>query len=103
MTAAREPACLAMIIAGNGEVDITSQTTIIMGIDIYARWPEQDDEARQAQMEAWLSTGAGRIGYIREAYHGEPIAVAVEQLPAPAGWAEEFSLTPRPPGFDSFG
>ena len=43
-----------------------------MGIDIYARWPEQDDEARQAQMEAWLSTDAGHIGYIREAYHGNP-------------------------------
>jgi hypothetical protein len=43
-----------------------------MGIDIYARWPEQDAKALQAQIDAWASTYSGAIGYIREAYHGEP-------------------------------
>lgn len=43
-----------------------------MGIDIYARWPEQDDASRQAQVEAWASIDGGHVGYIREAYHGEP-------------------------------
>jgi hypothetical protein len=43
-----------------------------MGIDIYARWPGQDKKALQAQIAAWSSTDAGDIGYIREAYHGEP-------------------------------
>lgn len=60
------------VIAGNGEVDITSQHIIYMGIDIYARWPEQDAEARQAQIDAWSSIDAGDMGYIREAYHGDP-------------------------------
>jgi hypothetical protein len=61
-----------MFIAGNGEVDITNQPNINMGIDIHARWPEQDEDSRQAQMEAWGSTDHGHLGYIREAYHGEP-------------------------------
>jgi RNA processing factor Prp31 len=43
-----------------------------MGIDIYARWPEQDKDALEAQISAWGSTDSGDIGYIREAYHGEP-------------------------------
>ena len=45
-----------------------------MGIDIYAKWDGQGDDERQAQKEAWLSTEAGHIGYLREAYHGEPYA-----------------------------
>jgi hypothetical protein len=45
-----------------------------MGIDIYAHWRDQTDEAKAKQSEAWLSTGAGGKGYLREAYHGEPYA-----------------------------
>lgn len=45
-----------------------------MGIDIYARWRGQTDAERQAQEEAWLSTTSGHVGYLREAYHGEPYA-----------------------------
>jgi hypothetical protein len=43
-----------------------------MGIDIYATWPEQTFEEQEAQSKAWLSDGGGSIGYLREAYHGEP-------------------------------
>jgi hypothetical protein len=45
-----------------------------MGIDIYAKWRGQTDKARAEQSEAWLSTGAGGAGYLREAYHGTPYA-----------------------------
>jgi len=45
-----------------------------MGIDIYAHWRGQTKEAKGKQSEAWLSTGAGGMGYLREAYHGEPYA-----------------------------
>jgi hypothetical protein len=45
-----------------------------MGIDIYAKWTGQTDKASAAQSEAWLSTGAGGAGYLREAYHGTPYA-----------------------------
>ena len=31
-------------------------------------------EAKAKQSEAWLTTGAGGAGYLREAYHGEPYA-----------------------------
>jgi hypothetical protein len=45
-----------------------------MGIDIYAHWRDQSNEAKAKQSEAWLSTGAGGAGYLREAYHGAPYA-----------------------------
>ena len=45
-----------------------------MGIDIYAHWKDQSDEAKAKQSEAWLTIGAGGAGYLREAYHGEPYA-----------------------------
>ncbi len=45
-----------------------------MGIDIYAEWTGQTDKARAEQSAAWLSTGAGDTGYLREAYHGSPYA-----------------------------
>ena len=44
-----------------------------MGIDIYTRWNGQTDEERKAQ-ETGLSVHHGRMGYLREAYHGEPYA-----------------------------
>lgn len=45
-----------------------------MGIDIYARWDGQRAEEEAEQSKAWLSATAGRRGYLREAYHGEPYA-----------------------------
>ena len=45
-----------------------------MGIDIYAEWREQTDSERAAQVSEWLSTRSGEVGYLREAYHGEPYA-----------------------------
>jgi hypothetical protein len=45
-----------------------------MGIDIYARWHGQTRDEIQAQFEASFSIDAGGVGYLREAYHGEPYA-----------------------------
>jgi hypothetical protein len=45
-----------------------------MGIDIYARWENQTGYEAQVQEEAWLTAEAGDVGYLREAYHGEPYA-----------------------------
>ena len=45
-----------------------------MGIDIYARWRGQSEDEITAQHRAGSSTEAGRVGYLREAYHGEPYA-----------------------------
>jgi hypothetical protein len=45
-----------------------------MGIDIYARWEGQAPEELSRQAEAWLAGQAGDVGYLREAYHGEPYA-----------------------------
>ena len=47
---------------------------IIMGIDIYATWRGQRDDQTMAQGSAWLSILGGKVGYLREAYHGEPYA-----------------------------
>lgn len=45
-----------------------------MGIDIYTHWKGQSTEESERQHDAWLENTAGRIGYLREAYHGEPYA-----------------------------
>lgn len=45
-----------------------------MGIDIYAKWREQSEVERSRQTSAWRLTGSGEVGYLREAYHGEPYA-----------------------------
>lgn len=45
----------------------------IMGIDIYARWKGQTDEEKKAQYVSF-SIVHGHVGYLREAYHGEPYA-----------------------------
>jgi hypothetical protein len=47
-----------------------------MGIDIYARWSTQTDEEVTAQVTGF-SVEAGHVGYLREAYHGEPYATHV--------------------------
>jgi hypothetical protein len=44
-----------------------------MGIDIYARWKGQTDEEIKAQITGF-SVVHGHVGYLREAYHGEPYA-----------------------------
>jgi hypothetical protein len=45
-----------------------------MGIDIYAQWRGQTENERMAQLSVPFSTIVGRVGYLREAYHGEPYA-----------------------------
>lgn len=44
-----------------------------MGIDIYAQWEGQTPEEQQAQFTGF-SVVHGHVGYLREAYHGEPFA-----------------------------
>lgn len=44
-----------------------------MGIDIYARWKGQSDEEEADQLTGF-SVEHGHVGYLREAYHGEPYA-----------------------------
>ena len=44
-----------------------------MGIDIYARWKGQTEAEEQAQITGG-SVVHGHVGYLREAYHGEPYA-----------------------------
>ena len=44
-----------------------------MGIDVYAHWRGQTDEEKEAQYTGF-SIAHGHIGYLREAYHGEPYA-----------------------------
>lgn len=45
-----------------------------MGIDIYARWRDQTGDEEEAQYKAGFDSTVGDIGYLREAYHGEPYA-----------------------------
>jgi len=42
-----------------------------MGIDIYAQWEGQTEEEKKVQYTGFDTT-AGRVGYLREAYHGGP-------------------------------
>src|SRR5262249_3220894 len=44
-----------------------------MGIDIYVRWNGQTREEQEAQYTGF-SVVDGHVGYLREAYHGEPYA-----------------------------
>ena len=44
-----------------------------MGIDIYARWHGQTEAEAKAQYTGF-SVVRGHVGYLREAYHGEPYA-----------------------------
>jgi len=47
-----------------------------MGIDIYAEWDGMTKEERTAQMTGF-SVEHGHVGYLREAYHGEPYATTI--------------------------
>jgi hypothetical protein len=62
-----------------------------MGIDIYATWRNQTEGERDKQAEVWLSASDGGVGYLREAYQGEPYATRV-LMP------EAFDLTTYPKG-----
>jgi len=46
-----------------------------MGIDVYMKWKQQSDAQRKAQFTGFSIT-AGEVGYLREAYHGGPYAIA---------------------------
>jgi hypothetical protein len=47
-----------------------------MGIDVYMRWKGQTEEERKEQITGF-SLAHGHVGYLREAYHGEPYATRV--------------------------
>ena len=48
-----------------------------MGIDIYAEWDGMSEAESKARDAEWASAAAGHLGYLREAYHGEPYATKV--------------------------
>lgn len=47
-----------------------------MGIDIYAKWKGQT-KAQKDKQYTGFSLVSGHVGYLREAYHGEPYATHV--------------------------
>jgi len=47
-----------------------------MGIDIYAEWDGMTEAEKTAQSTGF-SAVHGHVGYLREAYHGEPYATKV--------------------------
>ena len=47
-----------------------------MGIDIYAEWDRMSMQDKAAQITGF-SVAHGHVGYLREAYHGEPYATKV--------------------------
>jgi hypothetical protein len=47
-----------------------------MGIDIYAKWDGMT-EAEEAAQITGFSVVHGHVGYLREAYHGDPYATKV--------------------------
>lgn len=47
-----------------------------MGIDVYMRWRGMTEKEKDAQVTGF-STEHGHVGYLREAYHGNPYATKV--------------------------
>src|SRR6266702_3732268 len=47
-----------------------------MGIDVYLNWDGMTEEDKEKQFTGF-SVHAGKIGYLREAYHGEPYATFI--------------------------
>lgn len=47
-----------------------------MGIDVYLSWKGMTKADRQAQYTGF-DTASGNLGYLREAYHGEPYGTPV--------------------------
>ncbi len=45
-----------------------------MGIDIYAKWDGMTTQEEDAAQITGFSIEHGHVGYLREAYHGEPYA-----------------------------
>ena len=60
-----------------------------MGIDIYMNWDDMTDDEKQAQYTGFDGT-AGNVGYLREAYHGEPYATDT-LVPEAFAWTEKIS------------
>ena len=58
-----------------------------MGIDIYMSWDDQTDDEKQAQYTGFSIT-SGDVGYLREAYHGEPYATDV-LVPESFEWTKD--------------
>jgi hypothetical protein len=48
-----------------------------MGIDIFAKWDGMSQAEEDEQLRAVFRADLGRLGYLREAYHGEPYATKV--------------------------
>ena len=48
-----------------------------MGIDIFAKWDGMSQAEEDEQHRAVFRADLGRLGYLREAYHGEPYATKV--------------------------
>lgn len=63
-----------------------------MGIDIYLRWQGQSEAEETAQITGFDTT-MGHVGYLREAYHGEPYATRVL---LPETWAGDEGGTAIP-------
>ena len=61
-----------------------------MGIDIYAKWSGMTREESKAQITGF-DTAAGQVGYLREAYHGEPYATRVL---VPEAFEDEVAVIP---------
>lgn len=47
-----------------------------MGIDVYLQWDGMNEAEKSAQYTGF-SVQSGHVGYLREAYHGEPYATRV--------------------------
>lgn len=68
-----------------------------MGIDIYMRWDGITKKEKEAQYTGFSVTSGG-VGYLREAYHGEPYATRVlvpEAFEAHGGWVKIKAATLR--------
>jgi hypothetical protein len=59
-----------------GRSNLSALITNRMGIDIYAEWKGMSDAEKEAQITGF-SVDHGHVGYLREAYHGEPYATHV--------------------------
>jgi hypothetical protein len=48
-----------------------------VGIDVFLQWPGQEKEQTADDAFQMHSTTDGHVGYLREAYHGEPYATKI--------------------------
>lgn len=61
-----------------------------MGIDIYARWKDQTPKQKKKQITGFSVTH-GDVGYLREAYRGEPYAT-LHLCREAFGWNNEVKI-----------